>query len=106
MAKASVTQTAAPAEPEAEAVAPETAPAEASAEEVVAEPETPEEAAPAEPEAEAVAGEAPDGFILMHHPDGGACDAFLLDDAGNAVVPIDAIDTLLAHGFVSGAREG
>lgn len=40
------------------------------------------------------------GLIRMAHPDGGACDNYATDEAGNLLVPLTDAALMIEHGFV------
>ena len=40
------------------------------------------------------------GLIAMCHPDGGTCDLYGTDAAGNILVPADQAGSMIEHGFV------
>ena len=51
---------------------------------------------------EPVAEPAHEDLIPMHHPDGGECDAYPHDKAGNILVPARHAAAMFAHGFQVG----
>ena len=54
----------------------------------------------AEAEADALLAEQNATLIPMKHPDGGACDMYKTDKAGNILVPASEAASMQEHGFV------
>ena len=53
----------------------------------------------AEAKAEKAIADAADLLVPMTHPDGGKCDAYKTDKAGNHLVPLADVPTMADHGF-------
>lgn len=61
---------------------------------------------PVEGERSPEAAELGASLIPMAHPDGGTCDRYELDAAGNILVPADDVGAMIEHGFVPVPTEG